>query len=186
MTSMVTLLFHTIVNEWKTTTKLCKLAFIFNTEFNSFSQDTAILRQKMEILKWISQCHVWYCHSPCERPTLLAIDFLERGEMWSFCHEDQKERPPLGQKSLLEPKISFRRTPIGLSKRNEAKFREFSLNFPKLADWLCMGWPSILVVLGREFSNGTFLSHDPVQVFLFKDDKHLIEMQVRPKTSRSL
>ena len=51
----------------------------------------------------------------------------------------------------------------GSSKRNGAKFRELSLNFPKLADWLCMGWPSCLAALGREFSNrGTFLLHDPV------------------------
>ena len=37
----------------------------------------------------------------------------------------------------------------GLSKRIGAKFREFSLNFPKLSDWLCMGWPIFLAVLAR-------------------------------------
>ena len=52
----------------------------------------------------------------------------------------------------------------GLSKRNGAKFSGLSLNFPKLADWLCMGWPSCLAALGREFSNrGTFILHDPVE-----------------------
>ena len=52
----------------------------------------------------------------------------------------------------------------GLSSRNGAKFRELSLNFPRLADWLCMGWPSCLAALEREFSNwGAFLLHDPVQ-----------------------
>ena len=28
----------------------------------------------------------------------------------------------------------------GLSEKKAAKLSEFSLNFPKLADWLCMGW----------------------------------------------
>ena len=51
----------------------------------------------------------------------------------------------------------------GLSKRNGAKLRELSLNFPKLADWLYIGWLSCLAALGWEFSNkGTFLLHDPV------------------------
>ena len=50
-----------------------------------------------------------------------------------------------------------------MSKRNGAKLRELSLNFPKLADWLYIGWLSCLAALGREFSNkGTFLLHDPV------------------------
>ena len=31
-----------------------------------------------------------------------------------------------------------------------AKFRELILNFPKLADWLCMGWPSCLAALRGE------------------------------------
>ena len=44
-------------------------------------------------------------------------------------------------------------TYTGLSKRNDARFRELSSNFPKLADWLCIGWPSCLGALGREFSN---------------------------------
>ena len=52
----------------------------------------------------------------------------------------------------------------GLSKINGTKLWELGLNFPKLADWLCMGWPSCLAALGREFSNrGTFLLHDPVK-----------------------
>ena len=36
---------------------------------------------------------------------------------------------------------------------NSAKFRELSFNFPKLADWLCIGWPNCLAALGREFIN---------------------------------
>ena len=31
------------------------------------------------------------------------------------------------------------------------KFRELSLNFPKLADWLCMGWLSCLAAWGQEY-----------------------------------
>ena len=31
-------------------------------------------------------------------------------------------------------------TSTGWSEKNAAKFSEFSLNVPKLADWLCMGW----------------------------------------------
>ena len=34
-----------------------------------------------------------------------------------------------------------------------AKFQEFSYHFPKLADWLCMGWASCLAALRREISN---------------------------------
>ena len=41
----------------------------------------------------------------------------------------------------------------GLCKRNGAKFRELSSNFPKLADWLCMGWQIYLAAHGREFLN---------------------------------
>ena len=41
----------------------------------------------------------------------------------------------------------------GLSKRNCAKFRELSLNFPKLADWLSIGRPRCLAAQWREFSN---------------------------------
>ena len=53
----------------------------------------------------------------------------------------------------------------GLSKRNGAKFRELILNFPKLADCLCMGWLSCLAALGRKFSDrGTFILHRPVHV----------------------
>ena len=40
----------------------------------------------------------------------------------------------------------------GLSKRNGAKFRELSLNFPWLADWLCNSRPRCRAALGREFS----------------------------------
>ena len=35
------------------------------------------------------------------------------------------------------------------SKRNGAKFGKLSMNFPKMADWLCMGWPSCPAALGR-------------------------------------
>ena len=60
--------------------------------------------------------------------------------------------------------ICFQST--GLSKRNGAKLRELSLNFSKLADWLCIGWPSCLAALRREFSNReTFLLHHPVHRF---------------------
>ena len=41
----------------------------------------------------------------------------------------------------------------GLSEINGAKFRELSLSFPKLVDWLCTGWPSCLAALRLEFSN---------------------------------
>ena len=34
-----------------------------------------------------------------------------------------------------------------------AKLWELSGNFPKLADWLCIGWPSCLAALRREISN---------------------------------
>ena len=34
-----------------------------------------------------------------------------------------------------------------------AKFRELSLNFPKLADWLCMSWQGCLAALRQEISN---------------------------------
>ena len=55
----------------------------------------------------------------------------------------------------------------GLSKRNGTKFRELSLNFPKMAHSLCIGMPSCQAAQGREFSNrGTFLLHDPVQCSL--------------------
>jgi len=33
-----------------------------------------------------------------------------------------------------------------------AKFRELSLNFQKLADWLCMGWPRCLAALRHAIS----------------------------------
>ena len=55
-----------------------------------------------------------------------------------------------------------------------AKFRELSLNFPKLADWLCMGWASCLVALRREIQSGIvfYMSVHIVflngSVFLFK------------------
>ena len=66
----------------------------------------------------------------------------------------------------------------GLSKRNCAKFRELSLIFPKLADWLCMGWPTCLAALGREFSNRrTFLLNDPVQGLLLRP--HSVQASVR-------
>ena len=35
------------------------------------------------------------------------------------------------------------------SKRNGAKFGKLSMNFPKMADWLWMGWPSCPAALGR-------------------------------------
>ena len=55
----------------------------------------------------------------------------------------------------------------GLSKRNGTKFRELSLNFPKMARSLCIGRPSCLAAQRQEFSNrGTFLLHDPVQCSL--------------------
>ena len=65
----------------------------------------------------------------------------------------------------------------GLSKINGVKFRELSLNFPKLADWLSMGRPSCLAALGREFSSrGTFLLHNPVHegrccIFIYVNQK---------------
>ena len=56
----------------------------------------------------------------------------------------------------------------GVSKRNGAKFRELSFNFPKLAAWLCMGLFSCLASLRREFSKtGTFILHDPVYTGLW-------------------
>ena len=39
------------------------------------------------------------------------------------------------------------------SKRIGAKFTELSFNFPILVYWLCIGRPSCLAALGREFSN---------------------------------
>ena len=55
----------------------------------------------------------------------------------------------------------------GLSKRDGAKFSELGLDFPKLADWLCMGRPSFLAAIRWEFSNrGTFLLLDPVHCIL--------------------
>ena len=60
---------------------------------------------------------------------------------------------------------SRRRTNTGLSKRNGAKFREFSRNFPKLADWAVYGRSLFLAALGaRIFKQGTILLHYPVYV----------------------
>ena len=42
----------------------------------------------------------------------------------------------------------------GLSKRNGAKIRELSLNFPSLADWLCNSRPRCRAALGRNFQRG--------------------------------
>ena len=43
------------------------------------------------------------------------------------------------------------RSATGLSKRNGAKLRELTSNFPKLADWLCMSWPSCWLHRGGKF-----------------------------------
>ena len=54
----------------------------------------------------------------------------------------------------------------GLSKRNGAKFREFSRNFPKLADWAVHGRSLCLAALGAGIlKQGTVLLHNPVHLF---------------------
>ena len=49
----------------------------------------------------------------------------------------------------------------GLSKRNCAKFRELSHNFPKLADW-AVHWQDTGCTGVKNFQTGTFLLHNPV------------------------
>ena len=53
----------------------------------------------------------------------------------------------------------------GLSKRNGAKLRELSYNFPKLADWAVHGRPHCVAAVGAGiFKQGTILLHHPVCV----------------------
>ena len=49
-----------------------------------------------------------------------------------------------------------------LSKTYCAKFRELSLNFPKLADWLCMGRPSCPAALRQTQEDNSFA--DPLNM----------------------
>ena len=56
-------------------------------------------------------------------------------------------------------------TYTGLSKRNGAKLRELSYNFPKLADMAVHGRPHRVAAVGAGiFKQGTFLLHHPVQL----------------------
>ena len=50
-----------------------------------------------------------------------------------------------------------------LSKRNSAKFRELTKNFPKLADWAVHWQVTLPGCMGSGiFGHGTFILHNPV------------------------
>ena len=44
-----------------------------------------------------------------------------------------------------------------VEQKKAAKLSEFSLNFPKLADWLCMGWPVFQAAPKAEIQTGVNL-----------------------------
>ena len=67
----------------------------------------------------------------CKNDYECCIDNCQEGE--GDCDND----------SQCAGKVFFKNECIGLSKMKGAKFRELSSNFPKLADWLCMGWPFV-------------------------------------------
>ena len=54
--------------------------------------------------------------------------------------------------------------PVQGRAKKAAKLCEFSLNFPKFADWLCMGWSVCQAAAKAGNSNrGNFFLHQPVQ-----------------------
>ena len=59
--------------------------------------------------------------------------------------------------------IPFLYSTTGWSEKKPAKLSEFSLNFPKLADWLCMGWSVCQAAAKEGNSNrGKSFLHQPV------------------------
>ena len=87
---------------------------------------------------------------------------------------DQQTSSSLTTKAIKPPPLWLSSLSLSteLSKRSGTKFRELSLNFPKLADWLCMGWPSCLALEGGNFLTGghlfcTTLYVSPKRPFVF-------------------
>ena len=57
-----------------------------------------------------------------------------------------------------------RRYVTGWSEKKPAKLSELSLNFPKLADWLCMGWSVCQAAAKARNSNrGKVFLHQAVE-----------------------
>ena len=52
----------------------------------------------------------------------------------------------------------------GLSEKKAAKLSEFGLDFPKLADWLCMGWSVCQAAAKAGNSNRGFFLQQPVEL----------------------
>ena len=65
----------------------------------------------------------------------------------------------------------------GLSKRNDAKFRELSQNFPKFADWAVHGRSLCRAAVGaRIFKQGTIILHKAVDVQFITDSLRFINL----------
>ena len=116
-------------------------------------QPEALLPELTHLKSWFD----WCCQLLIQWPIKVTLKFVHRWRgrscpVQSF--SSSSERNAIWRAIVLRngschskiwngtwnPLLGFGKQCTGLSEKKAAKLSEFSLNFPKLADWLCMGW----------------------------------------------